>query len=518
MNELRKAIELEHVSFSYEDSDEQVLRNASMEVCYGEVALLCGFSGEGKSTVLSLISGIIPDVTPGEVLGRVRVDGEDIAGKKLSEICRKVGVVLQNADAQIIQQIVEDEVAFGCENFAVPREEIGDRILRACGQMELDPSWKTRTLSGGQKQRLITAAAFATGQRILVLDEPLANLDKEGAAVLMRALRTLARKGYAVLLVEHRLDIVLSYVDTVFSIRAGEITRIENRREFLASQAKLIRDTCEPETEQRDGAGDGSVEPIFSVHHVGVTFGKRQVLKDVDFEISKGERLLLLGQNGCGKTTLLRLLARLAKPVSGDIIQRVQMTRSGKPVSATGKPNREWFRKVGIVYQNPNYQLFMPTVFQEIAFGAVSEDYAREIMEQFGIAHLAKRHPHSLSEGQKRRVSIAAVAASRPEVLLLDEPTVGQDYRGLQELVEILNRMHRETGNTMITITHDMRCAEALCDHAVLIEEGKVASEGGKELVHRYFLEGVISDPVGKEDVDAKDPLIPGETASVVNF
>ena len=149
MNELRKAIELEHVSFSYEDSDEQVLRNASMEVCYGEVALLCGFSGEGKSTVLSLISGIIPDVTPGEVLGRVRVDGEDIAGKKLSEICRKVGVVLQNADAQIIQQIVEDEVAFGCENFAVPREEIGDRILRACGQMELDPSWKTRTLSGG---------------------------------------------------------------------------------------------------------------------------------------------------------------------------------------------------------------------------------------------------------------------------------------------------------------------------------------------------------------------------------
>lgn len=208
----------------------------------------------------------------------------------------------------------------------------------------------------------------------------------------------------------------------------------------------------------------------------------------------------------------------MAKPVSGDIVQRVQMGRSGRPISATGKPNREWFRKVGIVYQNPNYQLFMSTVFQEIAFGAVSEDYAREIMEQFGIAHLAERHPHSLSEGQKRRVSIAAVAASRPEVLLLDEPTVGQDYRGLQELVEILNRMHRETGNTMITITHDMRCAEALCDHAVLIEKGKVAAEGGKELVHRYFFEDVISDPVGQEDVDAKDPLILRETASVVNF
>ena len=129
----------------------------------------------------------------------------------------------------------------------------------------------------------------------------------------------------------------------------------------------------------------------------------------------------------------------------------------------------------------------MPTVQQEVAFEAQSEEYAREMMELFGITHLAQRHPHSLSEGQKRRVSIAAVVASRPDVLLLDEPTVGQDYAGLKEMVHILNRLHEQSGNTMITITHDMRCAEALCDHAILVANGVIAAEGGKELAHRYF-------------------------------
>ena len=140
-----------------------------------------------------------------------------------------------------------------------------------------------------------------------------------------------------------------------------------------------------------------------------------------------------------------------------------------------------------MVYQNPDYQLFMPTVLQEIAFGAKSESYAAEIAGLFGVKHLWERHPQSLSEGQKRRVSIAAVAACEPEVLLLDEPTVGQDYEGLCAMVGILNRLHEETGNTMITITHDVRCAEALCDRAFLIEGGVVKARGGKELVSEYF-------------------------------
>ena len=468
-----RAIELKNVSFSYEGYENKVLHNATMSVDYGEVALLSGFSGEGKSTVLSLIAGIIPNITPGEITGEVWIDGENIAGWKMSEVCRKVGVVLQNAEAQIIQQLVEDEIAFGCENFAYSAEKITACIGGACQQMGLRPNWKTRTLSGGQKQRLITACTLATEQKILVLDEPLANLDKAGGSLLMTEMRKLATKGYAVLVVEHRLDMVLPYVDTVWSIRAGEIFKVENKDAYLSAQAAYIRDECKITSPG---------EPSFSLEHVGFSVKGREILEDITFEIKRGERVLLLGENGCGKTTLMRLIARLSAPTKGKITQHMASSLGQKK-----KGSHEWFRKVGVVYQNPNYQLFMPSVWQEIAYGAKSEDYAKEIMELFGLTALSDRHPQSLSEGQKRRVSIAAVAASEPEILLLDEPTVGQDYAGLKELVRILNLLHERSGNTMITVTHDMRCAEALCDHAVLIKNGVVSAEGGKELSRRYF-------------------------------
>lgn len=339
--------------------------------------------------------------------------------------------------------------------------------------MSLIPEWKTRTLSGGQKQRLITACTLATEQKILVLDEPLANLDKEGARLLMNTLRSLANEGYAVLVVEHRLDMVLPFVDTVWSIREGVISKVENKQEYLSAQAAYIQDECRPFA-ARDTA--------FSLEHIGFSVKGREILKDITFNIEKGERVLLLGENGCGKTTLLRLIARLSAPTKGRIVQEFDPQLSQKT-----RGDKKWFSKVGVVYQNPNYQLFMPSVWQEIAFGARSESYAKEIIELFGLCGLSDRHPQSLSEGQKRRVSIAAAAASDPDILLLDEPTVGQDYAGLKELVRVLNLLHEQSGNTMITITHDMRCAEALCDHAVLIENGIVAAEGGKELAREYF-------------------------------
>lgn len=466
------AIELKKVSFSYDGFTDSVLQDVDFSVEYGEVALLSGLSGEGKSTLLSIVAGIIPNVIAGKITGEVLVDGKPTAGQKLSQTCRKVGVVLQNADSQIIHKIVEDEVAFGCENFAIPTDKIGAQIDRVCALMGIDKTAQTRTLSGGQKQRLITASTLATGQRILILDEPLANLDCNGATELMNTLRALAKAGYAVLVVEHRLDMVLPFVDSVWNIRAGVVTRIENKRDYLQSQTVTIKD---------DSHSHGKGKVLFSLNHVAFRVKKKEILKDVTFDIREGERLLLLGENGCGKTTLLRLIARLYKPKSGSIEQALN------PKFGKRKKGRKWFKSVGIVYQNPNYQLFMPTVEQEIAFNAASKEYAGKMIKLFGLERLCKRHPQSLSEGQKRRVSIAAVAAGNPKVLLLDEPTVGQDYKGLCELVKILDVLHDESGNTMITITHDMRCAEALCDRAVLIADGKVKEQGGKELAHKYF-------------------------------
>ncbi len=458
--------------FTYDGCDAPTLKDVDFTLRYGEVTLLSGLSGCGKSTLLSLINGVIPRMTAGELVGSVLLDGEDIAACSMSRISQAVGSVLQNAEAQLIHQTVEDEVAFGCENLGVAAQEIEQRIAESCRSMALSPDWKTRTLSGGQKQRLITAATLAMHPRILIFDEPLANLDQQGALDLLAFLRTLAQQGRAVLLVEHRLDVVLPYVDVVWELKDGTPRIVPDKQRYLAAQINLISDAAENDC-RRDAAA-------LSIAHVQKNFGARSILNDISLDVYAGARLLLLGENGCGKSTLLRILSRLLAADSGQVRQQLDPTL-GK------KAERRWFRAVGVVYQNPNYQLFMPTVREELLFGAEDEAYAMELARRFSLLALLERHPHSLSEGQKRRVTIAAILAQKPKLLLLDEPTVGQDYAGLREMVDEINAIHREQGNTMISVTHDFRCAAALCDEAVWLKDGAVFRRGGKELVQAFF-------------------------------
>ena len=466
------AIELKDVNFSY-DGKVQILENVNIALNYGEVNLVSGHSGEGKSTLLYIISGIIPNITDGKLSGEVLINGEDIKGKRLGEVCRKVGVVLQNADEQIIQKTVEDEIAFGCENLAFSPEKISKQIDTVCRLMKLEKQWNCRTLSGGQKQRLITASTLAMGQKIVILDEPLANLDTAGAEMLMSTLKSLAKAGYCIIVIEHRLDVVLPFVDKVFHVGNRNVNEITDRENYLKEQSIEIEDAC--------STFSGTL-PVFSLADVAFSVKERDILNGVSFDILKGSRAVLLGENGCGKTTLLRLISRLEKPCRGVILQNIDDKFGQK-----SKQGKKWYKKVGVVYQNPDYQLFMPTVEKEIKFGAKSDEYADEIAEKFGVKHLYVRHPQSLSEGQKRRVSIAAVVATNPEVLILDEPTVGQDYKGLCKMVEVLNRIHEETHNTMITVTHDKRCAAALCDRAVWIKDGKTYKTGDKRLIDEFF-------------------------------
>lgn len=272
-----KAIELKGVSFSY-DGRKKIFDNVSFSVDYGGVTLVSGHSGEGKSTLMYIVSGIIPNVNYGELTGEVLVGGEEILGRKMGYICRKVGVVLQNADEQIVQKIVEDEVAFGCENLAFPPEKIERQIETVCRLMNLGRSRQCRTLSGGQKQRLITASTLAMGQKILILDEPLANLDKDGAAMLMRTLRSLAEAGYAVVVIEHRLDMVLPYVDTVWHVGGGRIDAVGNRQTYLAEQTAKIEDICPV---------FAGTESLFSLNKVAFSVKDREILKGVTCFIPK---------------------------------------------------------------------------------------------------------------------------------------------------------------------------------------------------------------------------------------
>ncbi len=468
---MKNAIEVRCQSFTYEEGRTSILEAFNFTVVYGRVTLLSGLSGSGKSTLLSLINGIIPRMMAGTFLGEVLIDGENMVGKTMSQISRKVGSVLQNAESQIIHQVVEDEIAFGCENFGIEPEEIEKRVSIGCDLMRIDRSWKTRKLSGGQKQRLITASTLAMEPNILIFDEPLANLDQKGALELLNLLQDLARKGKAILVVEHRLDVVLPFVDDVWQLKDKKAVKIEDKKEYLESQISVIKDRKE------DYVGKDTL----SIRMEGVSkkFGKRSILAGVTAEIKEGERILLLGENGCGKSTLMNILARLLKADGGRIEQYLNPSLK--------RANKRWFQEVGLVYQNPNYQLFMPSVKEEILFGAEDSSYALDIAQKFGLTDLLDRHPHSLSEGQKRRVTIAAILAQKPKLLLLDEPTVGQDYEGLKCMVDVINEIHRIEQNTMITVTHDFRCAAALCDQVLWMEDGNIIKAGDKQLVREFF-------------------------------
>lgn len=461
------AIRLKEVSFKYDGAKENVLENINLTVEYGETVLLSGVSGEGKSTLLSIINGVIPFVNSGEFSGSVEIDGKDVTKLKISERSKLIGTVLQNADEQIIYDLVNEEIAFGCENLNIASEEIDRRIERFTTLMQIEKNAKTKTLSGGQKQRLITASTLAMEQKIIILDEPLANLDTHTAHILLKALRNLANSGYAVLIVEHRLDVVKNYIDKVM--------RIENKQLFTSTDINDLNSGIKT-IPHADGSLPGEV--LIKGEKFFFAAGDRNIIDGLDIEIRAGERIVLLGENGCGKTTLMRMLARLNKPNDGALSQTITKSK---------KANSKWFSKVGYVYQNPVYQLFMPTLLSEISFKAKSEEIAREMINAFGLSGLEQRHPQSLSEGQKRRASIAAVCASEPTVLFLDEPTVGQDYKNLCKTVETVNKINKNLGTAIVTVTHDKRCAGALADRVLIMENGKISRQGDYRLADEFL-------------------------------
>lgn len=461
------AIRLKEVSFKYDGAKENVLENINLTVEYGETVLLSGVSGEGKSTLLSIINGVIPFVNSGEFSGSVEIDGKDVTKLKISERSKLIGTVLQNADEQIIYDLVNEEIAFGCENLNIASEEIDRRIERFTTLMQIEKNAKTKTLSGGQKQRLITASTLAMEQKIIILDEPLANLDTHTAHILLKALRNLANSGYAVLIVEHRLDVVKNYIDKVM--------RIENKQLFTSTDINDLNSGIKT-IPHADGSLPGEV--LIKGKKLFFAAGDRNIIDGLDIEIRAGERIVLLGENGCGKTTLMRMLARMNKPNDGALSQTITKSK---------KANSKWFSKVGYVYQNPTYQLFMPTLLSEISFKAKSEEMARKMINAFGLSGLEQRHPQSLSEGQKRRASIAAVCASEPTVLFLDEPTVGQDYENLCKTVETVNKINKNLGTAIVTVTHDKRCAGALADRVLIMENGKISRQGDYRLANEFL-------------------------------
>ncbi len=449
----REALKLVNLSSRYNDDSEYVIEDISFTVNRGDFVLLTGPSGCGKSTLLKSINGVLHGEN--RLRGDILIDGIDCKSMSATDRSRYIGSVLQNADEQIIYEKVEDELAFPLENMAVSPEKMPDIIERFSKMMEIKLDDKTNTLSGGQKQRLITAATLCMGQKILIFDEPLANLDNEGAVVLLKNLRQLCdEEGYSVLFVEHRIDLIMEYCDRVFWMDAGSISLYETLADFKVFMSK--RSLCGYET---IASNPNIKEPIFELENLTYSVKQKKILKGITYKFMKGGKYVISGHNGSGKSTLINVLAGFYKPTSGSIKSYTDDLSSGN---------------IGVVLQNPNYQLFMSTVRDELEFQSKSDEFLEYLIENFSLSPILDRHPQSLSEGQKRRLGVAVILSMLPDVLILDEPSVGQDYLNMNAMISAISKLCEEKDVTVISVSHDLRCSNNLGDVFIEMADGRM--------------------------------------------
>ena len=443
----------------------------------GERVLLLGPSGSGKSTLLAALAGVLGDdgaAGDGESVGTLTVDGRDPRAAR-----GMAGLVLQDPDSQVIMARVGDDVAFGCENLGVPRDEIWPRVREALDAVGLAVPLEhpTEALSGGQKQRLALAGALAMRPGLLLLDEPTANIDPEGVREVRDAVAAvLAQTGATAVIVEHRVEAWLDVVDRVVVLSAdGGVVADGAPREVLAAQGAALAAAGvwvpgrEPGVLRVSGPAPDARPGLLNADQLRVAREPRHPLPGVvDAELAAGSVLALTGPNGAGKTTLALTLGGLLAPAAGEV-RATPTLAAGADARPIRWRSRELLTRIGTVFQTPEHQFLASTVRDELAIGPRalqlpdSESTARvdELLERLGLASLAGANPFTLSGGQKRRLSVAAVLASRPRVLVLDEPTFGQDAVTWAALVTFFEEL-RASGTAIVAATHDRRFIEAI--------------------------------------------------------
>jgi energy-coupling factor transport system ATP-binding protein len=415
----------------------------------------------------------------GESTGELLVDGAPAVATR-----GRAGLVLQDPDSQVILARAGDDVAFGCENLGVPRAEIWPRVESALDAVGLDVplDHPTKALSGGQKQRLALAGMLAMRPGLVLLDEPTANLDPAGVIEVRDAVdRMLQAQPATLVVVEHRLDVWLPLITRVIVIGAGGVVADGPPREVLVSEgARLSADGVwvpgwPPRVPPAPSAGPG--ETLLSARGLAVARVKgHPVATGIDLDVRAGEALAITGPNGAGKSTLGLTLAGLLPPASGVVTASADLA-DGADAAPIRWTSRDLLTRIGMVFQEPEHQLLAKTVRDELAVGpralGMGEDEiaarSEELLARLRLAPLAAANPYTLSGGEKRRLTVAAAIATRPRVLVLDEPTFGQDARTWAELVAMLAAL-RDEGSAIVTITHDHEVARAL--HAVRFDLG----------------------------------------------
>ena len=463
------------------------LRAVDFTIRPGERVLLLGASGAGKSTMMAGLAGVLGGDEESEQEGSLTIDGVDAR-----EARGRVGLVLQDPDSQIILERLGDDAAFGCENLNVPREEIWQRVresLDLVGLGGLELSRSTRHLSGGQRQRLALAGVLAMKPGLLLLDEPTANLDPEGVVEVHDAVKkVIETTGQTMVVVEHHIDVWLDLVDRVIVLGrsdadspAGAVIADGKPDEVFAQMGDVLAaggawvpgraiPDCRPDDETRG-------ETVLSTENL--SFGRGTALgAGINLDFHAGEVTALMGSNGAGKSTMALTLAGLLKPIDG----RVLIADSLKPPHAGQEPinwkSKELLGRIGMVFQEPEHQFASNFVRDEVAIGPKSmghsEDEANQtadrMLDQMNLTRFAKANPYTLSGGEKRRLSVASMLAAAPKVLVMDEPTFGQDFSTWTEMVKLIAAI-RDQGSCVIMVTHDEALVDALGARRVMFEE-----------------------------------------------
>ncbi|MFG6120956.1 ABC transporter ATP-binding protein [Thalassobacillus sp. B23F22_16] len=523
---MKPTIQLKNVTYIYEDETEPVLEDLSLEIYEGEFVLIVGPSGCGKSTLCQTFNGIIPNVMEGRIGGEIIVEDKDVLQLDLKDLSTSMGLVFQDPDAQLCNIYVEDEVAFAPENLKVEPDEIRKRIadcLEKVGMQGFE-NRKVFELSGGQKQKVGIASVLSMEPSTLVLDNATANLDPQATKDIFDLMQVLHKEyGHTIVVVENKIDDIMHLVDRVLVMDEGKIVKqgtpqeiLETSIDVLAEMGVWVPEISELAVELKNNGMKLNRFPISVAEAVKELQGKWEIkkppfsvnnlterqpdaisvkdlsyyypngthaLKDVSFSIKKGDFVTILGTNGSGKTTLVKHLMGIIKPPKGKVFLKGEDTYQRELLSMTDD--------IAYVFQNPEHQFVSDNVFEETIYSlrvkhgvGNDEELPNEIVEQ-GIQALKQinlidqkdKHPFMLSGGEKRRLSVVASLILGQDVVILDEPTTGQDYASATRLLELCKDLQKQ-GKTVIMITHDIRLVCKWADSALVMHQGELIYEG----------------------------------------
>lgn len=513
-------ISFKDYGFQYTAQASPTLHHINLDIYPGEKVLIAGASGSGKSTIGSCLNGLIPYAYPGESTGKLTIGGKDPKESSIFELSQIVGTVLQDTDGQFIGLTVGEDIAFALENDCVPQDQMKETVHEVAKLVDIDHhlEYAPHELSGGQKQRVSLAGVMVEQVKVLLFDEPLANLDPAAGRVTIELIDEVQKRtGAAVIIIEHRLeDVLWRSVDRIVLMDEGRIVADMPTKDFLSGDMLLehgireplyltalryagisITKELEPQHVESLTLSGEQKEKVRSWYrdNAGLTGAKKerrellrvenlsfgytpevQNLKDVSFSIEEGEMVSIVGKNGAGKSTLAKLICGFEKPTSGRICLE------GRDLS--GDTIKERAKTIGYVMQNPNQMISKPMIWDEVEMALLSGDMneqerkerVEETLKICGLYPFRKWPVSALSYGQKKRVTIAGILVQRPQIIILDEPTAGQDYHHYTEIMEFLKELNTQ-GFTIVMITHDMHLMLEYTPRAIVFCEGMLLAD-----------------------------------------